>query len=100
MRARRPPCLLIVDGSRGLVPDVAQSGALATALAGEGLEGVRAAFVDARAEGIARIEVGEIVARGHGDRFRVSEGEALAWIWLRYGRDCAVAAAAAVSARW
>lgn len=81
-------------------PTRASFGALATALAGEGVEGVRVAFVDAHAEGIARIEVGEIVARGHGDRFRVFDSEALAWIWLRYGRDCAVAAAAAVSARW
>ena len=79
--------LLIIDGSDGIVPDAHEFEILATSLAGAGFEGVRTAFVDADTNAIERIEVGEIIARGLGYQFRVFNSEALANLWLRYGRD-------------
>lgn len=87
LRRANARSLLIVDRTSGVVPDAREFDTLAATLKDEGFEGVRIAFVDVAATAIARIEVGEIVARGHGYLFRVFDNEALARVWLRYGRD-------------
>jgi hypothetical protein len=79
--------VLIVDQTSGIVPDAGGFERLAAAMAGEGFEDVRVAYVDVAGTAIARVEVGEIVARSHGYRLRVFDNEAQARIWLRYGRD-------------
>lgn len=79
--------VLIVDSSSGTVPDAHGFDAVATALEGEGYEHVRIAYVDVGGNEIARVEVGEIVARSHGYRLRVFDNEAQAHLWLHYGRD-------------
>ena len=87
LRRVRAGGLLIVDSTDGTVPDAAEFETLAGSLRGEGLDGVRIAFVDVKGTAIGRIEVGEIVARRHGYLFRVFDSEPLAWLWLRYGKD-------------
>ena len=87
LRRVRAGGLLIVDSTDGTVPDAAEFETLAGSLRGEGLDGVRIAFVDVKGTAIGRIEVGEIVARRHGYHFRVFDSEPLAWLWLRYGKD-------------
>jgi hypothetical protein len=79
--------VLIVDSTRGAVPDARGFHAVATAMEGEGYEHVRIAYVDVGGSAIARVEVGEIVARTHGYRLRVFDNEAQARLWLHYGRD-------------
>lgn len=79
--------VLIVDETSGIVPDAAGFDALAAAMAGEGYEDVRVAYVDVAGTAIARVEVGELAARRHGYRLRVFDNEAQAHIWLHYGRD-------------
>ncbi|TDK21530.1 hypothetical protein E2F46_14955 [Luteimonas aestuarii] len=79
--------VLIVDETSGIVPDADGFDALAREMAGEGYEGIRVAYVDVAGTALARVEVGEIVARIHGYRLRVFDNEAQAHIWLHYGRD-------------
>lgn len=79
--------VLIVDSTSGEVPDASGFDVVATAMEGEGFEDVRVAYVDVGGTAIARMEVGEIVARGHGYHLRVFDNEAVARIWLHYGRD-------------
>lgn len=79
--------VMIVDSSSGTVPDARGFLAVATALAGEGYERVRIAYVDVGGNAIARVEVGEIVARSHGYHLRVFSNETQAHLWLHYGRD-------------
>jgi hypothetical protein len=79
--------VLIVDSASGAVPDARGFHAVATALQGEGYERVRVAYVDVGGSAIARVEVGEIVARTRGYRLRVFDNEAQARLWLHYGGD-------------
>jgi hypothetical protein len=76
--------VLILDGTRSIVPDASQFEQLVASLAGVGFEGVRIAFVDVRGDALERIEIGEIIARSHGHALRVFDNEALARLWLRY----------------
>lgn len=87
LRRRQARSLLIVDSTDGVVPDAKEFETLAASLKDEGFDGIRIAFVDAKGTAIGRIEVGEIIARRHGYRFRVFDSEPLAKVWLRYGRD-------------
>lgn len=87
LRRVRARSVLIVDSTSGIVPDADGFALVATAMEGEGFEGIRVAYVDVGGTALARVEVGEIVARGHGYRLRVFDNESVARIWLHYGRD-------------
>lgn len=80
------PMLLILDGTEGVVPDEQDFARIVEGVRGSGLAGVRIAYVDRRGSAVARIEVGELVARSAGYAFRTFDNESTARLWLRYGK--------------
>lgn len=87
LRRQQPAALLVLDETTSMVPSAEQFVELARRMEGGGFDGVRTAYVDVRGNALARIEVGEIIAREHGYTLRVFDNEKLARIWLRYGQD-------------
>jgi len=79
--------VMVVDHTRGVVPTEPHMRKLVQAVAGLGFERVRLAYVDARGTAIARMEVGEILAREHGYLCRVFDSERAGRIWLDYGEQ-------------
>jgi hypothetical protein len=77
--------VLVVDHTFGVVPSEEQLRKLIGAIAGQGFDEVRVAYVDARGTAISRMEVGEIIGREHGYECRVFDNESRARIWLHYG---------------
>lgn len=77
--------VLILDNTFGVVPPEADMRALFSQLRGKGFEDVRIAYVDARGTAVARMEIGEIIAREQGYDCRVFDNEPRARIWLHYG---------------
>lgn len=87
IRASGSEKVMVVDHTRGVVPTEPDMRRLMRAVAGLGFERVRLAYVDARGTAIARMEVGEILAREHGYLCRVFDSERVARIWLDYGEQ-------------
>jgi hypothetical protein len=85
VRARRPARLLIRDEMLGEPPPPAELEKFVAAMAGQGFEGVRVAYVEADGEQVAQVEHGEILAREQGFDARVFGSEMQAEVWLRYG---------------
>ena len=54
-------------------------------ISGRGLEQVRLAYVEGRADQIPRIEYAELMARERGYRIRMFNNETDAVVWLRHG---------------
>lgn len=77
--------VLILDNTFGVVPPEADMRALFGQLRGKGFEDVRIGYVDARGTAVARMEIGEIIAREQGYDCRVFDNEPRARIWLHYG---------------
>lgn len=77
--------ILVIDHTLGVVPGETDMRHLMAALQGSRLAALRLAYVDARGTAVARMEVGEIVAREHGYDCRVFDSEARARLWLDYG---------------
>ena len=83
---RDPPvALLVVDDMEGEPPPPEQIEQFVQAMVGMGFEGVRVAYVEADADQIPQVEVGEILARERGFQVRVFGDEQAARIWLRHG---------------
>lgn len=83
---RNPPAaLLVVDDMEGEPPPPEQLEQFVQAMVGLGFEGVRVAYVEAHADQIPQVEVGEILARERGFEVRVFGDEQAARIWLRHG---------------
>lgn len=83
---RNPPAaLLVVDDMEGEPPPPDQLEQFVQAMVGLGFEGVRVAYVEAHADQIPQVEVGEILARERGFEVRVFGDEQAARIWLRHG---------------
>ena len=83
---RNPPAaLLVVDDMEGEPPPPEQLEQFVQAMVGLGFEGVRVAYVEAHADQIPQVEVGEILARERGFEVRVFGDEPAARIWLRHG---------------
>ncbi len=83
---RDPPvALLVVDDMEGEPPPPEQLEQFVQAMVGMGFEGVRVAYVEAHADQIPQVEVGEILARERGFEVRVFGDEQAARIWLRHG---------------
>jgi hypothetical protein len=87
VRERRPARLLIRDDMLGEPPPPAELEKFVAAMAGQGFEGVRVAYVEADGEQVAQVEHGEILAREQGFDARVFGNEHLAELWLRYGEE-------------
>ena len=87
VRARRPTRLLIKDDMLGEPPSPAEIQQFIAAMAGQGFEGVRVAYVEADGEQVAQVEHGEIYAREQGLDGRVFGSELQAELWLRYGGE-------------
>lgn len=81
----KPLALLVVDDMEGEPPPPEQLEQFVQAMVGMGFEGVRVAYVEAHAEQIPQVEVGEILARERGFEVRVFGDEQAARIWLRHG---------------
>lgn len=79
--------VLVLDHTQGVVPPETQMRKLFAAMAGQGFEAVRVAYVDARGTAVSRMEVGEILGREHGYECRVFDNESRARIWLHYGES-------------
>ena len=77
--------LLVIDHSEGVVPGEEGLHQLIAAMGGQGLGGIRLAYVDARGTAVSRMELGEIVGREHGYDCRVFGEESRARLWLDYG---------------
>lgn len=80
-----PAALLVVDDMEGEPPPPDQLEQFVQAMVGLGFEGVRVAYVEAHADQIPQVEVGEILARERGFEVRVFGDEQAARIWLRHG---------------
>ena len=85
IRVRRPTKLMIRDDMVGEPPPPAELEKFVAAMAGQGFEGVRVAYVEADGEQIPQVEHGEILAREQGFDARVFGNEHAAELWLRYG---------------
>lgn len=79
--------VLVIDHTRGVVPDEPEMHRLMLALEGLGYEQVRLAYVDARGTAISRMEVAEILGRERGYECRVFDSPQRARIWLNYGSE-------------
>jgi ketopantoate hydroxymethyltransferase len=85
VRRDRPRNLLVVDDMEGDPPPPEQLAEFVQAMVGMGFEGVRVAYVEAHAQQIPEVEVGEILAREQGFDARVFGNETDASLWLRHG---------------
>jgi hypothetical protein len=85
IRARRPACVLIKDEMSGEPPPPREIEQFIRAMAGQGFEGVRVAYVEADGDQVPQVEMGEIYAREQGFDARVFGNELQAELWLRYG---------------
>lgn len=85
LRRETPAALLVVDDMEGEPPPPDQLAQFVQAMVGMGFEGVRVAYVEAHAQQIPLVEVGEILARERGFEVRVFGDEQAARIWLRHG---------------
>ena len=85
VRARGARELLVLDAMQGevMVPEDIER--FFTMIAGRGLEQVRMAYVEGRADQVARIEYAELVARERGFDARVFHNETDAAVWLSHG---------------
>jgi hypothetical protein len=87
VRARRPARVLIKDEMLGEPPPPGEIQQFIAAMAGQGFEGVRVAYVEADGDQVAQVEHGEIYAREQGFDARVFGSEQQAELWLRYGSE-------------
>ena len=87
VRRRRPAQLLVVDRMGGNPMSPGDRPRFIAALVGQGLEGVRIAYVEAHDERIPLAESLEILARERGYAVRVFGNEAAASVWLTYGEE-------------
>jgi hypothetical protein len=77
--------LLVLDGMQGEVMGDDDLRRFFDAIAGKGLEGVRLAYVEGRADQIPRMEYAELMARERGYDVRIFNNETDARVWLRHG---------------
>jgi hypothetical protein len=87
VRVRKPVRLLIKDDMVGEPPPPQEIEQFIRAMAGQGFEGVRVAYVEADGEQVPQVEHGEIYAREQGFDARVFASEQQAEMWLRYGEE-------------
>ena len=77
--------LLVVDEMQGEVMTHEELERFFEVIAGRGLEQVRLAYVEGRADQVPRIEYAELMARERGYDIRMFGNETDAVVWLRHG---------------
>ena len=77
--------LLVLDGMQGEVMNDDDLRRFFDSVAGKGLEQVRLAYVEGRADQIPRIEYAELLARERGYDARIFNNPDDAVVWLRHG---------------
>lgn len=77
--------VLVLDEADGSVPTADEFAGIVHRIRDSGLERARVAYVDVPGSAVARMEVGEVIARERGFAVKVFDHEALARIWLSYG---------------
>ncbi len=77
--------LLVLDAMQGEVMTPEELGRFFEIISGRGLEQVRLAYVEGRADQIPRIEYAELMARERGYDIRMFGNETDAVVWLRHG---------------
>lgn len=87
VRRLTPRALLVVDDMEGLPPPPEQLLQFVQAMQGQGLEGVRIAYVERHAEQLPEVEFAGLLASEHGFHAGVFAEEVAAVIWLRYGGE-------------
>lgn len=85
VRASGASQLLVLDGMQGEVMGDDDLHRFFDAMVGQGLEGVRVAYVEGRADQIPHIERAELMAREQGYDARVFNDQNDAMVWLRHG---------------
>ena len=85
VRDRGASQLLVLDGMQGEVMGDEDLRRFFDELAGKGMEAVRLAYVEGRADQIPRIEYAELMARERGYEVRIFNNETDAAVWLRHG---------------
>lgn len=85
VRAHGASQLLVLDGMQGEVMDDDDLRRFFDALEGQGLDRVRLAYVEGRADQIPRTEYAELMARERGYEVRIFNNENDAVVWLRHG---------------
>jgi hypothetical protein len=85
VRARGASQLLVLDAMQGEVLGDDDLHRFFEAIEGKGLEGVRLAYVEGRADQIPRVERAELMARDLGYDVRIFNSESDASVWLRHG---------------
>jgi hypothetical protein len=85
VRDRGASQLLVLDRMQGEVMQDDDLRRFFDTLAGKGMEGVRLAYVEGRADQIPRIEYAELMARERGYDVRIFNSESDASVWLRHG---------------
>jgi len=77
--------LLVLDAMQGEVMTPEDLERFFDAISGRGLEQVRLAYVEGRADQFPRIEYAELMARERGYNIRMFNNENDAAVWLRHG---------------
>lgn len=77
--------LLVLDAMQGEVMTPEELERFFDVIAGRGLEQVRLAYVEGRADQFPRIEYAELMARERGYDIRMFNNENDAVVWLRHG---------------
>ncbi len=85
VRRLHPRTVLVIDQLEGDALPTEFMPAFIEAMAGQGFEGVRIAFVETQGRQIPHVESAEILARERGFDVRVFATETDAALWLRYG---------------
>lgn len=85
VRRLHPRTLMVIDQMQGDPLPTEHMDAFFESMAGQGLDDVRVAFVEAQGTQVAHVEVAEILARERGFEARVFGNEADASLWLRHG---------------
>ena len=85
VRATGASQLLFLDAMQGEVMGDDDLARFFDAVEGKGLERVRLAYVEGRADQVPRIEYAELLARERGYDVRIFNNETDAAVWLRHG---------------
>lgn len=85
VRASGAAELLVLDAMQGEVMTPEDLERFFDAISGRGLEQVRLAYVEGRADQFPRIEYAELMARERGYNIRMFNNENDAAVWLRHG---------------
>ena len=85
VRASGAQELLVLDAMQGEVMTHEDLERFFNVISGRGLEQVRLAYVEGRADQIPRIEYAELLARERGYTVRIFNNETDALVWLRHG---------------